>query len=214
MANIKILGIAGSLRESSYNVGLLRAAQELLPEGVEMEIASIADLPFYDADIDGEGAPEPVVRLKRQIAEADAVLIATPEYNYSVPGVLKNAIDWVSRPPMNSLVGKPVALMGASTGNFGTVRAQLHLRQILVYTDSLVLSKPELYIMRAATLFDEKGNLTDEATRERVERLVEALVEWTLRLNPPQPEAQVDAKPADQQESVQPRSEAAFNHIV
>src|SRR5688500_5787480 len=161
---IHVLGIAGSLREASYNRGLLRAAAELLPEGMELEVYTLDGLPFYNADVEAEGIPAIVQQLKDRVDAADALLIATPEYNYSVPAVLKNAIDWMSRAPKNVLDGKPIALMGASIGNFGTARVQLHLRQIFVFTGSLVMVKPLVHVIRAKELFDERGNLTDETT--------------------------------------------------
>jgi chromate reductase len=179
----RILGFAGSLRRYSYNRGLLRAAQEVAPAGVEIAIYDIAAIPLYNGDVEAQGDPDPVGDFKARIRAADALLIATPEYNYSVPGVLKNAIDWVSRPPANSvLVHKPIALMGATGGNFGTVRAQLALRQSLVFTRSYVLVAPEVLVFRAADRFDAQGNLTDEETRRFVRSLVEALVDWARRL--------------------------------
>jgi chromate reductase len=182
MANkIHVLGIAGSLRVASYNKGLLRAAAEMLPPDMEMEIYPLDGLPFYNADVEAEGIPAIVQQLKDRIEAADALLIASPEYNYSIPAVLKNAIDWASRAP-NVLDGKPIALMGASVGNFGTARVQLHLRQIFVYTSSLVMVKPLVHVIRAKELFDEAGNLTDETTRTQVAQLLEGLVAWVRRL--------------------------------
>ena len=183
MANrIHVLGIAGSLREGSYNRSLLRAAEELLPEGMELQAFDLAPIPLYDADVEARGWPEPVRHFRERIAAADALLIATPEYNWSVPGVLKNAIDWASRPPDTPLAGKPVGIMGASTGPWGTVRAQLHLRQMFVYTNSLALNQPFVFVPRAEDKFDAEGRLTDEATRAQVRKLLEALEGWTRRL--------------------------------
>jgi chromate reductase len=181
---IDVLGIAGSLREASYNRGLLRAAVSLLPEGMELEIYTLEGLPFYDADLEADGMPEPVQRFKERVAAADALLIATPEYSYSIPAVLKNALDWASRPPHNVLTEKPIALMGASVGPYGTVRAQLHLRQIFAYSGSFVLPKPDVYVVRAEERFDGEGNLTDEETRQRVALLLQALAAWVDRLGP------------------------------
>jgi chromate reductase, NAD(P)H dehydrogenase (quinone) len=179
----RILGIAGSLRQGSYNRALLGAAQELAPEGVDIQAFDIAPIPLFNEDVEAEGDPDPVRDLKAAIRDADALLIVTPEYNYSIPGVLKNAIDWASRPGGNSVLkGKPIAIMGASSGHFGTARAQLALRQVFVTTDSFTLPKPEVMVFRAASRFDASGNLTDEETRELVRNLVEALVAWAKRL--------------------------------
>jgi chromate reductase, NAD(P)H dehydrogenase (quinone) len=180
---IHVLGISGSLRRASWNSGLLRAAGQLLPEGMSLEIFDITPIPFYNQDLDTpDTVPDSVRQLKDRIRAADALLIATPEYNYSLPGVLKNAIDWVSRPPKDSpLAGKPLAMMGAG-GLFGTVRAQLHLRQVAVYTDMLPLNKPEVRIMKAWEKFDADGDLHDEPARQEVRALLESLAAWTRRL--------------------------------
>lgn len=180
---LRVLGIAGSLRAGSYNRALLRAAQELAPEGMEIATFDLAPIPPYNADVERQGLPEPVAALKAAIRGADALLIATPEYNRSVSGVLKNALDWASRPPTDSpLNGKPVAIMGASTGSYGTVRAQEHLRLFCTATNMLPLNRPELYVARAEDKFDAEGRLTDAKTRNRVGKLLQALVEWTLLL--------------------------------
>jgi chromate reductase len=172
-----ILGIAGSLREASYNRALLRAARELLPEGVELREFDPRDLPFYDADIEAGGDPEPVVAFKEAIRDADALLIATPEYNRGVPGVLKNAIDWASRPPLASPVaGKPVAIVGASTGRGGTARAQEQLNAALEYSRATVLEQPEVLVPEAFMRFDEHGELVDESVRADLAELLDALV--------------------------------------
>ncbi|NNJ09851.1 NAD(P)H-dependent oxidoreductase [Chloroflexales bacterium ZM16-3] len=181
---MKLLGISGSLRAASNNTGLLRAAIELAPAGVEILIHDIGDIPLYNGDENGGEGKQPVgvLRLKEAIADSDAVLLAVPEYNYSLSGVMKNMIDWVSVPPPSTpLNDKPVALMGAG-GMSGTMRAQFHLRQILVHSNALVLNKPELYVSRAWEKFDKQGNLTDEATRDLVRGLVEGLARWTNRL--------------------------------
>lgn len=179
----RVLGISGSLRKGSYNSGLLRAAGEQLPDDVVLEIAGIGDLPFYNADIEGNDSPGAVTRFVHHVSSADALLIATPEYNYSISAVLKNAIDWASRPVKTSpLNAKPIAIMGAG-GMMGTVRAQLHLRQILMHNGALVLPKPELYVARAREKFDAEGNLVDEQTRELVRQLTTALLEWTARFH-------------------------------
>jgi chromate reductase len=183
MSDIHILGFSGSLRQGSYNTGLLRAAQELLPDGVTLEFFDIAPIPLYNADVESRGFPVPVTQFKERIAAADALLIAAPEYNYSIPGVLKNAIDWASRPPDTSpLNGKPVALTGASIGMMGTARSQYHLRQVCVFTNMLPLNRPEVFVARAHEKFDAQGRLIDETTRQYMRKLLEALCDWTLRL--------------------------------
>jgi len=179
---LRILAIAGSLRRASQNKGLVRAAIEAAPPGVIVEAAEIADIPVYNADLDEENPPAPVRALKERVRAADALLFATPEYNYSIPGVLKNAIDWLSRGQERVLRQKPVAIMGATTGGFGTVRAQLALRQVFVYTESLALPKPEVLVSFGREKFDADGNLTDPKTREDVRELVKALADWTRRL--------------------------------
>jgi chromate reductase, NAD(P)H dehydrogenase (quinone) len=182
---VHVLGISGSLREKSYNTGLLRAAAELLPEGMTLETFGLAPIPLFRqelADAGGDAIPAPVRELKARIAAADALLIATPEYNYSIPGVLKNAIDWASRPVAECpLSDMPMAMMGAG-GVAGTVRAQLHLRQVAVYINLLPLNKPEVIIQRAWEKFDADGNLTDERSRQQVQALLAALAAWTRRL--------------------------------
>lgn len=179
---IRVLGIAGSLRRGSYNRALLRAAADLLPADVTIETAEIGALPLYDADLEAAGVPAAVTALKARVRAADALLIATPEYNTSVSGALKNALDWLSRPPDQVLDGKPAAIMGASPGLFGTVRSQQHLRQIATALNLLVLAKPDVFIPRAAEKFSAEGELTDERSREAVRKLVFALRDWTLRL--------------------------------
>jgi chromate reductase len=178
-----ILGIAGSLRRASFNRGLIRAAVEVAPPGVTMTAFELHDIPMFDADMEADGDPTAVVALKRAIGEADALLIATPEYNHCVPGVLKNAIDWASRPPRSSVLsGKPVAVMGASPGRGGTARAQAQLRDGLTFTGSLVLPLPELLVPLAGDKFDERGDLIDEATRTEIRDVLVALAAWTRRL--------------------------------
>lgn len=173
---IEVIGISGSLRRASYNTMLLHAAVALAPEGMLITPACI-DLPLYNEDLRAQGDPAPVKALRTQVARADAVLIVTPEYNYSVPGVLKNAIDWVSRPPDQPFNKKPVAIMGASPGRIGTARAQYHLRQTFVCLNAAVLNKPEVMVGGAAQLFNDDGQLTDTPTREHVTRLLIALAE-------------------------------------
>lgn len=179
---IEVLGISGSLRAKSYNTMLLRAAMELAPQGMVIRPASI-DLPLYNDDVRELGYPAPVSLLRTQVAQADAVLIATPEYNFSIPGVLKNAIDWLSRPPDQPFNEKPVAIMGASTGRFGTVRSQNHLRQSFLFMNANVLNKPAVMVGDAAAQFDDNGRLTDTSTREHVAKLLEALAKSIERQN-------------------------------
>jgi chromate reductase, NAD(P)H dehydrogenase (quinone) len=174
---MKLLGIAGSLREGSYNRALLRAARELLPQGIELDELDLRSLPLYDADVEAAGDPEPVVALKEAIHAADALLIATPEYNRGIPGVLKNAIDWASRPPLASpLTGKPVAIMGASTGRGGTARAQEQLRAALEFSRASVLDQPEVLVPEAFMRFGKQGELVDEGIRAELAELLDMLV--------------------------------------
>jgi len=181
--NLRVLGIAGSLRAGSLNRALLRAAQELAPEGMEIRAFDIAPIPLYNADVEAKGDPEPVAALKAAIREADALLVVTPEYNYGIPGVLKNAVDWASRPSDKTpLKGKPAAIMGATPGQGGTIRAQLQLRQAFVFTQTLALLQPEVLVTKAHEKFDKDGRLTDEPTRGFVKKQLEALRDWTLRL--------------------------------
>lgn len=178
-ATFHLLGIAGSLRAGSYNLGLLTAASELLPPDVALDIVDLGDIPPYNADVQAQGDPEPVAKLKRMIETADAVLIATPEYNYSIPGVVKNAIDWVSRPPKTcGLRKKPVGIIGASSGESGTIRGQLAIRQVFVFLDSYVMAQPELRVPNAGQKFDAEGRLVDEELRERLRAYLTALVDW------------------------------------
>lgn len=178
---MKILGISGSLRKNSYNTAALRAAQELLPQGVTLEIFDLSPIPMYNDDI--SPFPAAVQLLGERIATADALLIATPEYNHSIPGVLKNALDWVSQLPNRPCESKPVALFGVSAGRFGTLRAQLHLREVCAALSMFVLPKPELFISQAEGKFDAQGRLIDAPTRERLRALLEALVAWTQRVS-------------------------------
>lgn len=177
-----ILGIAGSLRESSYNRAALRAAQTLAPQGAQVDIFEIGDLPGFNQDHEKEPPPK-VAELKDRIRQADAILIVTPEYNYSIPGVLKNAIDWASRPYGDSAwEGKPVAIMGASIGSVGTARAQYHLRQMFVFLNMYPVNQPEVMISKAHERFDKEGNLTDETSKKLIGQLLTELVKWTKRL--------------------------------
>ena len=175
-----ILGIAGSLRAGSHNKALLRAARELAPAGTEFVEFDVRHLPHYDGDVEAAGDPERVAAFKDAIREADALLIATPEYNRGLPGVLKNAIDWASRPPLAyPLARKPVAIMGASTGLGGTARAQQQLRDALEFPGAIVVEEPEVLVREAFMRFDEDGELADDEVRAEIAALLEALVEVT-----------------------------------
>jgi chromate reductase len=182
-ATLKVLAISGSLRRGSLNTAALRAAQELAPPGMAIEIFNgLGDLPLYNDDLRQGGYPQPVEALRSAIRAADALLISTPEYNYSVSGVLKNAIDWASRPPEQPFEDKPIAIMGVSPGALGTARAQYHLRQMFVYLNGHLLNRPEVMIGQSGSRFDAEGRLTDEKTREFLASLLVALKEWTERL--------------------------------
>jgi len=178
-----ILGIAGSLRKASYNRAALRAAQQLTPESAKIEIFELDGIPPFNQDEEAN-PPGKVTLFKSRIRAADAILFVTPEYNYSIPGVLKNAIDWASRPYGDSAwEGKPVAVMGASGGPQGTARAQYHLRQTFVFLNMFPVNRPEVMIGNAQQRFDEQGNLTDETSRKLMRQLLENLVAWTQRLH-------------------------------
>ena len=184
---VRILGIAGSLRRDSYNRATLRAATELVPEGASIEIFELDGIPGFNED-EERNPPAKVAELKRLVREVDAILFVTPEYNYSVPGVLKNAIDWASRPyGDNAWDGKTVGVMGASTGLLGTVRAQYHLRQMFVFLNMFPVNKPEVMIAHADDKFDDDGNLTDQLTAQKIRELLEALVDWTKSLQSAKP---------------------------
>jgi chromate reductase, NAD(P)H dehydrogenase (quinone) len=181
---MKVLGIAGSLRRASYNRALIEAAHDLMPNGMTIEPFELADIPLYNADLDVDGVrPYEVTRLKKSIASADALLIATPEYNYGVSGVLKNAIDWASRPAMKSpLAGKPVAIVGASPSVTGTARAQQELKLALMGCLSLVMPHTGVLIGLAHEKFDASGRLTHEATRKYLASFLHDLETWVYRL--------------------------------
>lgn len=177
MKKITILGIVGSLRKDSYNASALKAAQELLPDGVTLETANLREIPVFNQD-DEMAPPAAVLELKQKIEAADAILFATPEYNYSLPGGLKNAIDWVSRPyGQSAWQGKTAAIMGVSIGNFGTARAQYDLRKILVALNMPVVVQPEVMIGNATERFDQNGTLTDERSRQLIQKLLSTLVQ-------------------------------------
>jgi chromate reductase len=177
--SLKFLGIAGSLRQKSTNKGLLRAAQASLQSGVSMEFADLSDVPFYNADLTAK--PAAVERVLAQLAQADALVLAATEYNYSMAPALKNILDWASREPDNALLaGKPAAIMGAG-GGMGTSRAQYHLRQVCVFLDLHPLNKPEVFANAFAGAFDGDGNLTDERLQKLVADQMKALADQTLR---------------------------------
>jgi chromate reductase, NAD(P)H dehydrogenase (quinone) len=179
---IKVLAFAGSLRKGSYNKALIRAAVELAPENIAIETFDLEGIPLFNQDFEAN-PPQIVKEFKDKIRNADALLIATPEYNYSVPGVLKNALDCASRPKADMpLMGKPVAIMSASTGRLGGARAQYHLRQIFVLLDMHPVNRPEVMLSDAAHNIDVEGNLTNEQTRQLIGQLLEALAAWTIKL--------------------------------
>lgn len=182
-APVHIVGISGSLRKGSYNTALLKAALELLPEGVTAEIADFSDVPVYNADLDTGDRPEPVRVFRDTLATGQAILIVSPEYNYSIPGGLKNAIDWASRGPDAPLLHKPVCVMGATSGMWGTVRMQLAFKAVFQFLDMRQVLKPEVLVAQAAGKFDPKGRLTDEKTRELVAKALTALRDLTLQLH-------------------------------
>jgi chromate reductase, NAD(P)H dehydrogenase (quinone) len=179
---LKILGIAGSLRKGSFNRSALRAAAGLVPDGAEIEIYDIDGFEGFNQDKD-QDPPEKVKEFKQKIRDADAILFCSPEYNYSIPGVLKNAIDWASRPYGDSAwEGKPAAIMGASVGAIATARMQYHLRQVMVFLNMYPLNRPEVMIGHATDKFDADGNLIDENTREHIRKMLQALAVWTAKL--------------------------------
>lgn len=181
-APTRIVAFAGSLRRRSFNRALIAAAAEVAPLSVTLESVEIGALPFYDADLEAEGDPPAVAGFKAALAGADGVLIATPEYNDGIPGVLTNALDWGSRLPGRSpLAGKPTMVMGASPSQVGTARAQLHLRQVLGHVQARVLPPPELLVARAHQRFDAELRLTDEGTRRLLADLLRRFVAWIAR---------------------------------
>lgn len=179
---IKVLGVAGSLRQGSLNRALLRAAIKLAPAGMKIESFDLIDVPLYNSDVEAAGDPAGVTAFKAAIQAADAVLFVTPEYNHGVPGVMKNAVDWASRPARDAaLNGKPVGIIGASPGQTGTARGQSQLRQAFEFTNSFCMPQPEILVFRAHEKFDANGELIDAKTAEYLGRYLEALRAWTLR---------------------------------
>jgi chromate reductase len=180
---IKVLGIAGSFRKGSFNSMALAVAIELAPPGVLVESYDYRDIPFYDGDVEvASGIPAAAEKLREKIRAADALLIVTPEYNASVPGLLKNALDWTSRGAQQPLAGKPVAIMGASPGALGTIRSQLHLRQILLNVGAQVMVGPQVLIAGAGQRFSPEGKLNDEGTQQFIRDLLAGLAKWTRQL--------------------------------
>jgi chromate reductase len=178
---VSILAIPGSLRQASYNRGLARAAVAVAPPGIEVAIAELHDVPLYNADVEAVGDPPAVAALKQAVMAADGLLLLTPENNGSLPGVLKNCLDWVSRPPEQALFHKPVALAGATPGAFATLRSQLAVTQTLRSTRNPVLAEPVLQVSRAQEKFDADGNLVDSRTRDQLTALMVAFADWIER---------------------------------
>lgn len=179
---MNVLGICGSLRQGSHNMMALRVAQKLAPQGMRIDIADISRIPMYNDDVRAAGEPAAVAELKAQVRAADALLIVSPEYNFSVPGVLKNTLDWMSRPPEPPFDGKAVAIMGASTGPVGTARGQYDLRKILVYMNTFTVNKPEVFIGNAQTKFNAQGELADETTAKFIGDLLLSLQKLKTRI--------------------------------
>jgi chromate reductase len=184
-SSVHLIGISGSLRKGSFNTMLLHNVMDLLPEGVTMEIVSFADIPIYNADLDlpiAQERPGSVVAFRNVLAKADGLVIVSPEYNYSIPGGLKNAIDWASRGEDSSLLKKPVALMGATPGMWGTVRMQLAFQSVFIFLDMKPVLKPEVLIASANKKFDDQGKLTDEKAKDLIKRKLTALKELVLQI--------------------------------
>jgi chromate reductase, NAD(P)H dehydrogenase (quinone) len=181
--DINVLALAGSLRAASYNRALIRAAETRAPSGMRITTFDIAAIPMFNADVEAAGVPAAVAQFKDAIAAADALLIATPEYNHGVPGVLKNALDWASRPAGESpLWEKPVGVIGASPGQVGTARAQSQIRQTFEFTNCICMNQPELIVFRAHERFDANGNLTDETVARFLDAYLGAFLAWSRKL--------------------------------
>jgi len=183
---INIIALSGSLRQDSYNTAAIKAVQEIAGEQYEIEIADISDFPLYNQELDGPNAPTQVQALAKKILAADAILFSTPEYNYSIPGVLKNAIDWLSTQPSQPFNGKPAAIISSSMGMLGGARAQYHLRQVMVFLNVHLINKPEIMIASAHEKFDESGALTDEVTKGLIGQMITALATMRSQLKTPQ----------------------------
>jgi chromate reductase, NAD(P)H dehydrogenase (quinone) len=183
---IQILGFAGSLRAGSLNRALLHAAVKLAPPSLRIEIFDLLPIPLYNADVEQAGEPAAVAEFRQAIRRADGVLMVTPEYNHGVPGIMKNAIDWASRPPSNAaLAHKPVGIIGASPGITGSARGQSQLRQAFEFTNSYCMPQPEVLVFRAHEKFDSQGKLIDERTAEGLKKYLAAFAEWVLRFRTP-----------------------------
>ena len=181
--SLQVAAVAGSLRQGSYNQALLRAAQELAPAGMRIGIHDLSGIPLFNEDVERAAIPDPVVALRAVVAEADAFLVATPEYNHGVPGVMKNAFDWLSRPAGKSVLnGKPSGIIGASPGFTGSARAQSQLRQSFVFTNTPVFLQPEVLVGRAHEKFDSAGRLTDETTRKFLVLFLNEFATWVVGL--------------------------------
>ena len=179
---LNVLGICGSLRKASLNRALLRAAQEEQPDGMAITLCDLHEIPLFNDDLLLPTPPEGVLKFRAAIAAADALIICSPEYNYSISGVLKNAIDWASRPPSPPLDGKPLALMGASPSLMGTIRGQLATRQVCIFTNMIAMNKPELFVAKAHEKFDSEGKLTDSETRQKLRAFLVAFAAWAGRI--------------------------------
>ncbi|GAA3713125.1 NAD(P)H-dependent FMN reductase [Oceanisphaera sediminis] len=182
--NTRIVAFSGSLRKDSYNTAAIKVAMEMAPAGCEIELLDIGTLPLYNQELDGDKAPEAVLQLAEKVMAADAILFSTPEYNYSVPGGLKNAIDWLSRQKPQPFAGKPAAIMSSSISLFGGARAQYHLRQIMVSLDVHFVNKPEVMIAGAHEKFDDQGRLADSTSRDFIGKLITSLITLTHTLKP------------------------------
>jgi chromate reductase len=184
---VKLLGISGSLRKQSYNSGALRAIPSLLPDGMTFEVAELADVPFYNADVEQTGFPDAVKEFRARVAGADALIFAVPEYNFSLSGVLKNALEWLSRPPNPPINGKPCAVFGASVSPLGTARGQFHFRHVCVSLNMVAVNVPHVDITNAKTKFDAQSQLIDTVSLDALRQLLQELKNLTLRLraNPP-----------------------------
>ncbi len=181
---MRILGICGSLRKASFNMAALRACSELMPQGMTLQIAEIGDIPIFNQDVLDAGMPAPVRRIREQIVAADGLLLASPEYNFSVPAPLKNVIDWASRPPNQSFQDKPIAVFSAAAGPLGGARVQYDLRRILTQLWGHVLPRPEVFIGMAPSKFDAQGRLADETTRKFLTDLLSGFRDWIVRMQP------------------------------
>jgi chromate reductase len=179
---LRVIGLSGSLRRGSYNTAALRAARKLAPSGMSIEIMSLAEVPLYNEDVKQVGFPPAVNDLRAAVRAADGVILATPEYNHSYSGVIKNAVDWISRPPDQPFQDKPLAIMAASPGFTGGVRGATHLKQCLGYLDAKLLATPEVLIAQAKERFDEAGELKDEATRQMMGKMLANFAAWIERI--------------------------------